>query len=135
MGKTFVVSVLCSLALISALCPRLSKAQDSAVPFFKSLGKERKEKSTKISKYFREGSYLIYDCEERHYACVSQEGHDLCQQWRRESYRRRDPIFSCAPLKNYKGIAGCQAKLYELMFRAAPKDFCVNHHLESLQRD
>ncbi|MEI8347103.1 MAG: hypothetical protein WCG27_06535, partial [Pseudomonadota bacterium] len=66
------------------------------------------ERMTKrISEVYKSGMYLIYDCIERHFACVNNDGFERCREQRELSKKRGRGLLSCAPLKKFSTTPEC----------------------------
>jgi hypothetical protein len=74
-------------------------------------------------KYFG-GEYLIFDCERRHYACVSLEGNANCIEERKFAMEKKADRYPCAPISKFADKKLCVLKNYQIVDRNAPKRFC-----------
>ena len=79
-----------------------------------------------ISKKYRAGRYLLYDCEDRHFACADEISYKLCKIYRQEDKDRKKELLSCGPLKKYETAEECHQAIYTFVHRIVPKDFCMN---------
>ena len=79
-----------------------------------------------ISETYRNGAYLIYDCKERHFACVNEESYKLCQDNRKKSFIRKHSHHRCAPLKKFDQQANCFKVQMNLIEKNPDKRFCIN---------
>lgn len=77
------------------------------------------------NKYYR-GRYLVYDCIDRHYACVNLPSFYNCRELRVKEIGNKEIMLSCAPLKQYKTQKECFDANYRLIHRVTNKSFCVN---------
>lgn len=77
-----------------------------------------------ISLNYRMGSYLIYDCEDKHYACVDKESYDKCRNWRDKAIYNVEEFMPCAPLAVYKKLKECKKAHYQSMQRPVFNKFC-----------
>lgn len=87
----------------------------------------------RISDKYRAGSSLIYDCQERHFACVNQTSYEQCGERRDVSLEKRRAILSCAPLKHFDNLDKCIEELYRVIHSAVNKEFCLLPKGESLR--
>ena len=79
----------------------------------------------KISKKYMQGSYLLYDCEDRHYACVDKSDFITCQAKRKVTLREGvDFRFNCAPLKKFDTAVLCIKNIYHLQSRVRYMEIC-----------
>jgi len=80
------------------------------------------------SKYFR-GNFLIYDCIDKHYACVEEQNFLACKEKRQSLISKGVEKLPCAPFKEYPTYILCIKKQYELMYSKAPYSFCLKTKL------
>ena len=64
--------------------------------------------SLRISKKYRSGNNLIYDCTDKHFACVSENDGKNCQERYRKEKLLNQISFSCRLLKLYKENDDCE---------------------------
>jgi hypothetical protein len=81
-----------------------------------------------ISNIYREGSYLIYDCKDRHFACVDEESYNGCRERREKALRALSKYLECAPLKKFDTQKKCRKVHYEQMHSVANKSFCLRSY-------
>ncbi|MGB0453583.1 MAG: hypothetical protein ACPGJV_07690 [Bacteriovoracaceae bacterium] len=77
-----------------------------------------------ISLKYHRGSFLIYDCISRHFACVRQENYADCEKRVAQETENQSLKFSCAPLRAYTTQEECFKKQKELVHRVVDKSFC-----------
>jgi hypothetical protein len=87
----------------------------------------------RISDKYRAGSSLIYDCAERHFACVNQTSYEQCEERRAVSLEKRRAILSCAPLKHFANLDLCVEELYRVIHSSVNKEFCLLPKGEALR--
>lgn len=92
-----------------------------------STGKEEPYRAPRrISRKLSEGEFLIYDCKERHFACVDEAAFTRCREARDLGLAlKKEKILSCAPLKNYKNYNECTKQQYSVQHRRKNKSFCL----------
>lgn len=82
-----------------------------------SQSKVKEQVGHKMSEKYYEGSFLIFNCDHRHWACVDQSSYEDCQGLRKESLQKEYPERPpCAPIANLNTIERCileQKKLIE----------------------
>ena len=84
-------------------------------------GKERQ-----ISKKYFLGSYLIFDCENQHFACVSERSFRGCQKRRQNALLDKRFHLECAPFKKFPTRKACfQEQAKQIQF-PKKKLFCFN---------
>jgi len=80
-----------------------------------------------ISKKYRRGPYFIYDCMDRHFACIDKDSYDTCKKDRDKMIEKKAHIFPCAPIKKFEDHDACKKSHYKQMHNLVPKDFCINN--------
>ena len=79
-----------------------------------------------ISKKYSRGKFLIYDCEERHYACVIGQDFSSCQEKRKQVLFKKDRrLLPCSPLKEFASVVKCEKEQYRLQHRRRDRSFCL----------
>ncbi|PIK15286.1 hypothetical protein [Halobacteriovorax sp. JY17] len=96
----------------------LNKAEKDAVL--------RRRLEPRISEKYYLGRFLIYDCEDRHFACVNLPSFFNCEEKREIEKENKNVFFSCAPLKQYKTLKDCTDAYMGFIYRRTNKAFCVN---------
>jgi hypothetical protein len=92
----------------------------------KEFLEEYYESSTlRISKEYRSGIYLIYDCEGRFYACVNSQSFEYCKEKRARSKEKKRKLMACAPLKKFDTGPACIETLYKTIHNPVDKAFCL----------
>jgi hypothetical protein len=89
---------------------------------------ESKVNDYKIDLKYIAGEYLLYDCEKRHYACVSVVSFLNCKEDRKSEIKAKAKGFSCAPLEKFASKKICLEKSYKIVYLNAPKRFCYPHN-------
>lgn len=82
-----------------------------------------------ISTKYMRGNFLIYDCEEHHYACVEEKNFLACKEKREGLIVKGEEKLSCAAFKEYPTYSLCIKKQYELMYSGTPFAFCFKPNL------
>ena len=93
---------------------------------------ENEEFEVKISREYRRGPHLIYDCEDKHFACVSPASRERCLEKRQDDLEKKEVRLSCAPLKEFDSKADCERTQQNVMHRLIKKEFCWNLGRRSL---
>ena len=85
------------------------------LPTFSFAGQEPiYEKPNKvISSRYIAGPYLIYQCENKHFACISLLNYQECEEARETSIKRKESRLSCAPLRKFENPNKCLQWLYQ----------------------
>lgn len=78
-----------------------------------------------LSRYYRRGNYLIYDCEDGHFACVDDLSYARCQKWRNKAIDKVKEYMPCAPLTRFDSIEKCDSEHYKYIYNFTPKKFCL----------
>ncbi|MBI2521189.1 MAG: hypothetical protein HYV97_12250 [Bdellovibrio sp.] len=82
--------------------------------------------STRISRKYSEGEFLIYDCQSRHFACVDEASYQRCKSERKTGLdTKASRVLPCAPLKFFSKFADCTKKQYVLQHRRHNKSMCL----------
>ena len=83
------------------------------------------DKAVYISEIYREGAFLIYDCQDRHFACVDQKGFGYCSDLRQSAMSLKKYDLPCAPLKEFSSMDECVQMQYRLIYSVVDKGFCI----------
>jgi len=86
----------------------------------------REKEEPRISNKWFRGSFLIYDCEKGHFACVNQVSFYKCEEQRSEDIEENRPRLRCSPFKMFKEYQDCTAMNYKKMHNQLPKLYCVH---------
>lgn len=85
---------------------------------------EFRRQDFQIDETYKSGNNLIYDCARKHYACVNNDGWDLCTSNREKDKEHKEKEYSCSPLKKFNDKTKCVLKNYQVMEKNAWKRFC-----------
>ncbi len=77
-----------------------------------------------LSYKYSSGPYLVYDCEDQHYACASDKSNDECKYRKQESIKKRKNILSCISILKFKTERKCIDKMKKLINDPKDKSFC-----------
>ena len=77
-----------------------------------------------VSDEFFSGPYLIFDCRNQTFICVSESGFDACRNMRQTAIKNNKRILDCAPLKLYPNFNACGDAAQDAIDRQVPKNFC-----------
>ena len=76
------------------------------------------------------GAFLIYDCDEGHWACVLKEDYKVCETDREEAKLKKQKQLPCAPIGEFPTKRSCfQRELY-MTGHAHGHRFCVLDELK-----
>ncbi len=78
-----------------------------------------------ISDEYREGKYLIYDCEGGFFACVGIYSFDRCKEKRQKAFSEKAFKLPCAQLKKFNSFVRCNKMHYKWMTTIVDKSFCL----------
>lgn len=79
----------------------------------------------RIDNKLRAGKYLIYQCENKHFACVDEVGFQNCKENRKKSKSQKNfKLLDCAPLKEFQSKLKCVEESYGLIEKNLSKPFC-----------
>lgn len=90
------------------------------------------ESDIMLSRLYRRGPHLIYDCDDKHFACVSPRSRERCQESREADLMDKKLDLSCAPLKEFESAEDCERTQRDVMHRLVQKEFCWNLNRRSL---
>ena len=79
-----------------------------------------------ISREYARGPYFIYNCDDRHFACVDDVSIENCQLDRTVALRDRKYHLPCAPLRKFLTQKECISEHYKLVHNLSLKYFCLN---------
>lgn len=100
----------------------LAETKENAVKYDDQI--ELYASSKRISLRFIEGQFLIYDCDNKRFACVDQEGNDKCL-YIRDAKRRADfENLGCATLKLHRSPKECFEHQKKLILTTKETPFC-----------
>ena len=77
-----------------------------------------------VSGEFFSGPYLIFDCRQQTFICVSESGYDACRNMRQEAVKNNKRILDCAPLKLFTRFEDCGDAAQDAINRQVSKNFC-----------
>ena len=80
----------------------------------------------RISRFYRRGSYLIYDCEGKHFACVTIENYEDCGERRKRAKIWNKKNLTCVPLKKFEKRFSCEKTHREKLYKKSPEPLCKN---------
>lgn len=79
-----------------------------------------------IAENYEAGQYLIYDCKEKHWVCVTEEYHKECQEKRaRDVANTEETIHSCAPIGIFPTKKSCFQRQLFLTTHDHGARFCI----------
>lgn len=90
------------------------------------------ESDIMLSRIYRRGPHLIYDCEDKHFACVSPRSRQRCEEGREADLKDKKLELSCAPLKPFDSTEDCERTQKNVMQRLVKKEFCWNLNQRTL---
>ena len=80
----------------------------------------------RISNKYNRGRYLIYDCVDKHYACVFLDNLDKCRKDRDKALEDNRFSLPCAPLKVFNTQKDCFKEAKKRVEDLEIKEFCQN---------
>jgi hypothetical protein len=84
----------------------------------------------KIDDKYSGGPYLVYDCQLKHFACVSEVDNKHCIEERNQAIQRKLEIYPCANLTKFKDKKECLEKNYLVINENKLKKFCYSNSLK-----
>lgn len=70
------------------------------------------------------GSYLIYDCQKKFYACVNDFSFEECTEKRAKSIADNKKIYACAPIKKFNSYLECSEYNLKIIDEGMTTRFC-----------
>lgn len=77
-----------------------------------------------ISEVYNQGPFLIYDCQGSFWACVSEEGNNICVEGRDATKNVGADFYPCAPIQRYATIEDCEVVQSDLVERNLSDEIC-----------
>lgn len=72
------------------------------------------------------GPYLIYNCKDKHWNCVSEEKNNECNKVRNEDLKIKNNYYhSCAPIEKLPSKQGCYQRQLFFSTRNQGTTFCI----------
>ncbi|GEM_PF-1928224 len=86
-----------------------------------------------ISEKYEAGSYLIYDCVEKHWVCVMENFYQECYQKREADIAEKRPVLSCAPIGAFPVKKSCFQRQQYLTTHHHGSRFCIHQDFKEKQ--
>jgi hypothetical protein len=103
--------------LIAIFCPCVWAASETSAKSPKPSADNIIYEEVKINYKYREGEYLVYDCQDKYFVCVHEEDFKECEKKRADDIRRERAWMRCAPFKGFKDEKACQKLLYKKLHK------------------
>lgn len=85
-----------------------------------------------IADNYEAGSYLIYDCFEKHWTCVQEPFYTECKEKRAGSILNTDEdLLSCAPIGKFPTKQSCYQRILFLTTHNHGNRFCLREDLKT----
>jgi hypothetical protein len=79
-----------------------------------------------ITDEYESGKFLIYNCEKKHWACVSEENFKDCEKSRQNDFKNiENPIHTCATLNVFSRKASCEQRILFMTTHNHGTRFCI----------
>lgn len=78
-----------------------------------------------ISKEYREGEYLMYDCKGKHFVCGDRVNSIECGEKRELAIKQKEDLIPCHFFRKYPTLEKCIEKMHVLMQRLNNRAFCT----------
>ena len=85
---------------------------------------DKKGDDVRISRFYRRGPYLIYDCLGKHFACVTEENFEDCGERRKKAQLWNKKSLVCAPLKKFEKRGLCEKTHRKKLYQKSPDPLC-----------
>ncbi len=82
-----------------------------------------------------EGVFLIYDCNNIHYACVNEATFNECKEFRLVQTESTVGKFPCVPIKDFNTSEECSSSQYYYMYNPVTFDLCTTSKTVWLKMD
>lgn len=82
-----------------------------------------------ISDGLETGSWLIYDCENKHWTCVLESYYQACEEKRNEDIEARKTQLRCAPIGEFPTKKSCFQRQLYLVGQNYSTRFCMGEEL------
>ena len=76
-------------------------------------------------KYFA-GSYLIYDCIDKHFVCADEYEYKRCEDRRSQEEKDMKIRLACVPVKKYADRKECEVAQKEIVSQGRFVNFCLH---------
>lgn len=87
---------------------------------------EDDDSSSLISEEYEEGRFLIYNCENKHWACVSRSDYNDCEKRREKDHENLEsPFHSCAIFTEFPRKKSCSQRILFLTTHNHGTRFCL----------
>lgn len=79
-----------------------------------------------ISENYDAGSWLIYDCEEKHWTCVLESNYRECEEKRKKDFNLPNEVYhSCAPIGQFPTKRSCFQRQLFMVSQNYGQRFCI----------
>ena len=86
-----------------------------------------------ISFKYERGSYLIYDCQDKHWICSGSLEFKRCQDWKKQADKRNAKSYQCVAVKRYKNISSCVDAQYAQVNKNHDIRFCLSDATKKIE--
>lgn len=87
-----------------------------------------------LSLKYQRGSYLMYDCTDKHWVCTGKSEYNLCLERRKVGILDKNLNLPCGAFTKFKSEKECQKYQIEVINRSEGVSFCVNENNESADK-
>jgi hypothetical protein len=84
-----------------------------------------------IADNYEAGAYLIYDCQERHWTCVTEPFYKICETDRENDLLEEGFYHSCAPIGKLPTKKSCFQRQLFMVSQNFGQRFCVREEWKS----
>lgn len=99
------------------------------------VGVDFDNESPVLDAFYIRGSYLVYDCDTKHWVCTGEIEYKRCNRQRSEAILDMDKKLPCAIFDIYQKREDCHKAQVELTNSARFERFCLNPSLETYNLD
>jgi hypothetical protein len=126
------VLLITAFFLLSLAQAQEKKEQADQNPDFSNINTYN---APKISRKYRAGQWLIFDCKDSHFVCADQEGHESCTETRKKLISENKKNLACAPLKMFKSLKECKKAYYHQVHQPKIKVYCYGNRKREIKNE
>lgn len=87
-----------------------------------------------LSTKYQRGSYLLYDCYDKHWVCTAKAEFDTCQDARSTASKNKDDKLPCMPLKAFESEAKCNEIQARIVSSSYGNRDCKSEELKEIDQ-
>ena len=87
-----------------------------------------------LSLKYTRGPYLLYDCRDKHWACVGKSEFNFCKESRDFQIKERRDKLGCVPVRTFNSEEECNLSQRGIINRSISSRFCVHPDIQEATR-